>query len=86
MESALGGGGSHKLLALLKDTAGLLPLLGIAHADLVEDVEEHVGVDDLELSVLAEGGLASSISPSSSSTKLTILSPENSRPASGLLS
>ena len=50
----LGGGGSHKLLALLKDTAGLLPLLGIAHADLVEDVEEHVGVDDLELSVLAE--------------------------------
>lgn len=50
----LSGGGSHKLLALFEDTAGLLPFLGIAHADLIEDVEEHVGVDDLELSVLAE--------------------------------
>ena len=54
----LSGGGSHKLLALLEDTAGLLPFLGIAHADLVEDVKEDVGVDNLHLGVLAERRLS----------------------------
>ena len=55
---SLSGGRSHKLLALFEDTAGLLPLLGIAHADLIEDVKEDVGVDNLHLGVLAERRLS----------------------------
>ena len=50
----LGGSACEQLLALLDDAAGLLPLLRIAHANLIEDVEEHVCLDNLLLRALAE--------------------------------
>ena len=52
----LGRGAREQLVALLQDAAGLLPLLGIAHADLVEDVQDRLGLDHLELG-FAEGRL-----------------------------
>lgn len=53
---SLGGSRGKKLVALAKDAAGLLPLIRIAHADLIKDVEEDLGLDNLLLS-LAERSL-----------------------------
>ena len=50
----LSGGRCQKLVALLEDATRLLPLLGIAHANLVKNVEEDLSLNHLELRVLAE--------------------------------
>ena len=55
---SLSGRRGEQLVALAQDAPRLLPLLRIAHADLVQDVEEHLGLDNLELRVLAKRGLS----------------------------
>ena len=68
-------GRCQELVALLEDATRLLPLLGIAHANLVKNVEEDLSLNHLELRVLAERRLGLFDDASSSSTRLSILSP-----------